>query len=49
VRAVIGWISISNLLLQCREEEEQQQKEVVAVVDLLIRFGANVSAQTKVW
>ncbi|KAI9994557.1 hypothetical protein PInf_011280 [Phytophthora infestans] len=36
-----------NLVVDCHEEEDGQLKKVVAVLELLLRFGANVDAQSK--
>ncbi|KAL3656687.1 hypothetical protein V7S43_018467 [Phytophthora oleae] len=36
-----------NLVVDCREEETQLLKRVLAVVDLLVRFGADVNKRNK--
>lgn len=36
-----------NLVVDCRKEENEQVKQVVAVVQLLLHFGANVNAQSR--
>ncbi|KAL4159325.1 hypothetical protein PRNP1_005087 [Phytophthora ramorum] len=36
-----------NILVDCREEEDEQQKQVVAVIGLLLQFGADVNARSQ--
>ncbi|ETL90937.1 hypothetical protein L917_10474, partial [Phytophthora nicotianae] len=36
-----------NLIVDCREEENKQQKKVIMAMKLLLRFDANVNAQSQ--
>ncbi|KAG7380367.1 hypothetical protein PHYBOEH_011478 [Phytophthora boehmeriae] len=36
-----------NVVVDCREEESRLQKQVLAVIELLIRFGANVDNRSQ--